>query len=214
MDTIHSRIRRFAAGVAALAGFVDAYGFMATHGFFVSFMSGNSTRLAVGIAEWSVLAAIPATIITAFIAGVAAGEGIGLRYPVRRARNVLLFTAGLLAIAAFAADIDVPLAFGVAGAMAMGSTNAIFSREDRLPVGLTYMTGTLVLIGQAIIQRVTRGVRSQIPLLFAHWLSLIVGGIAGVLAFDTFAHAAPWFAVASAALLALLAPRFVRPPRD
>lgn len=32
-------------------GYVDAVGFMMTGGFFVSFMSGNSTRLAVGLID-------------------------------------------------------------------------------------------------------------------------------------------------------------------
>ncbi|MGN6691323.1 MAG: DUF1275 family protein, partial [Sphingopyxis sp.] len=44
--------RRLAVGVAILAGFVDATGFVESGGFFVSFMTGNSTRLAVGAAEW------------------------------------------------------------------------------------------------------------------------------------------------------------------
>lgn len=42
-----------AIALAALAGYVDAIGFLRLGGFFVSFMSGNSTRLAVGIASRS-----------------------------------------------------------------------------------------------------------------------------------------------------------------
>ncbi len=47
------RIRLFAAGLSALAGFVDAIGFIKLGGYFVSFMSGNSTRLAVALAKAS-----------------------------------------------------------------------------------------------------------------------------------------------------------------
>ena len=43
-------IRLFAALLSGLAGFVDAIGFIKLGGFFVSFMSGNSTRLAVALA--------------------------------------------------------------------------------------------------------------------------------------------------------------------
>lgn len=40
-----------AIGLAAQAGFIDALGFLKLGGLFVSFMSGNSTRLGVGIAS-------------------------------------------------------------------------------------------------------------------------------------------------------------------
>ena len=206
MHSIHFRTRRFAAGVAALAGFVDAYGFLSTQGFFVSFMSGNSTRLAVGVGEWSAQVAIPAAIIASFIAGVVGGEWIGLRFDSARARNVLLLSAAWLAIAAAMAVFVGPLACGAASAIAMGATNTVFSREDRLPVGLTYMTGTLVLIGHAIVLRVMRGVHSRTRLLVAHWLALISGGVAGALAFRAIGHEAAWIAAAIAALLATAVP--------
>ena len=49
------------AQASALAGFVDAVAFIQSGGFFVSFMSGNSTRMAVGFvqnpgAAWTALA--------------------------------------------------------------------------------------------------------------------------------------------------------------
>ena len=47
-----------AVGVAILAGFVDAIGFVESGGFFVSFMTGNSTRLAVGVAEADAVGAV------------------------------------------------------------------------------------------------------------------------------------------------------------
>jgi len=42
-----ARTRLVATSLAALAGYVDAIGFLGRGSFFVSFMSGNSTRLAV-----------------------------------------------------------------------------------------------------------------------------------------------------------------------
>ena len=41
-----------------LAGFVDAVGFIASGGLFISFMSGNSTRLGIGLAEVTQFAAL------------------------------------------------------------------------------------------------------------------------------------------------------------
>ena len=40
-----------ACALSALAGYVDAIGFLHLGGLFVSFMSGNSTRMGVSLAE-------------------------------------------------------------------------------------------------------------------------------------------------------------------
>jgi len=40
-----------ACALSALAGYVDAIGFLHLGGLFVSFMSGNSTRLGVSLAD-------------------------------------------------------------------------------------------------------------------------------------------------------------------
>ena len=49
-----------AVTLSAVAGYVDAIGFLKLGGFFVSFMSGNSTRLGVGLAtaHWSAVATV------------------------------------------------------------------------------------------------------------------------------------------------------------
>ena len=61
----------FAAIVlAAAAGYVDAAGFLMTGGFFVSFMSGNSTRLGVGLFRGAGEALIAGGLIAAFVSGV------------------------------------------------------------------------------------------------------------------------------------------------
>ena len=62
-----------AVGLAALAGFVDAFGFLSADGYFVSFMSGNTTRLGVNFARDPALALVPALLILGFVAGVVWG---------------------------------------------------------------------------------------------------------------------------------------------
>ncbi|MET0229353.1 MAG: DUF1275 family protein, partial [Rhodanobacteraceae bacterium] len=44
-------MRAVAAALSWNAGYVDAVGYLSLGGFFVSFMSGNSTQLGVGIAQ-------------------------------------------------------------------------------------------------------------------------------------------------------------------
>lgn len=48
MTPYDKRAQALAIRLSALAGYVDAIGFIQPGGFFVSFMSGNSTRLGVG----------------------------------------------------------------------------------------------------------------------------------------------------------------------
>ena len=69
-----------ACALSALAGYVDAVGFLYLGGLFVSFMSGNSTRLGVSLAEghWS-NAAEAIGLIALFVTGAAAGSLIVLR---------------------------------------------------------------------------------------------------------------------------------------
>src|ERR1700748_3436736 len=60
-----ARVKFLATGLAALAGFVDATGFIKLGGFFVSVMSGNNTRLAVGLARQSQPAVIACGLVPA-----------------------------------------------------------------------------------------------------------------------------------------------------
>src|SRR5260370_7840837 len=68
-----------ASALSALAGYVDAIGFLHLGGLFVSFMSGNSTRMGVSLAEgqWS-HAAKALGLIALFVTGAAAGSLIVL----------------------------------------------------------------------------------------------------------------------------------------
>jgi uncharacterized membrane protein YoaK (UPF0700 family) len=67
-----------ACALSALAGYVDAIGFLHLGGLFVSFMSGNSTRMGVSLAEGHFQAAAEALgLIVLFVLGAAGGEPFG-----------------------------------------------------------------------------------------------------------------------------------------
>ena len=80
-----------ACALSALAGYVDGIGFLHLGGLFVSFMSGNSTRMGVSLAEahwWHAAEALG--LIVLFVAGAAAGSLIVLG---RRRRSPALAAA-------------------------------------------------------------------------------------------------------------------------
>lgn len=191
-----------AAAIAFVAGYVDAIGFVGFGGMFVSFMSGNSTRIGAGAATIDLRAVLlTASVIALFVIGVAVGQALGGTRDQVRQRRVLFIVSAALAIAALAAMFAGPFPAVLAAAFAMGAINTVFASSP-LPVGLTYMTGTLVKLGQSLGQR-WRGANSPAawPYL-VHWLALVSGALIGALAFSLWAFAALWMAAAALALLA------------
>ena len=204
MTRLESRARLFACLLSALAGFVDAIGFIRSGGFFVSFMSGNSTRLAVGVVEHLRDALMAGAIILSFVAGVIGGTLLGSRFEERRAGAVLLFIAALLGSAALSQAAG---AFAVAIALlafAMGAENAVFEREGEVRIGVTYMTGSLVRVGSGIagmlLGRGGNGWASYLLL----WLGFVAGAVAGALAYGSGNSTTLWAASAAALTLALI----------
>ncbi|RZJ97059.1 MAG: DUF1275 domain-containing protein [Brevundimonas sp.] len=193
-----------AATLSALAGYVDAVGFMTLGGFFVSFMSGNSTRLGVGLAtgEWR-QALIAAGLIGLFVVGVILGASIARRAGEGRRSVVLAAEALLLLTAAILCTTGRPAAGMVAVVLAMGVENAVFQRQGDVGVGLTYMTGTLVRIGQRITTALHGGPRwDWVPFLML-WVGLATGGALGAAVFLRFGAMALWPAVALVVSLAV-----------
>ncbi|WP_404369879.1 YoaK family protein [Sphingomonas sp. MMS24-J45] len=205
MKTFDRHDRLLAIGLSALAGYVDAVGFLATGGFFVSFMSGNSTRLGVGIGEWSVNVAIAAMLIGSFLIGVIVGSLVGRAAGHRHRAVVLVLLAALLAGAAVLGQFGAVWPAAVLMAAAMGAENIFFAEGTEVRVGLTYMTGRLVKIGQLIAAALAGGDRwAWVPHLVL-WSGLIVGGAAGAAAFLAMGGASLWIAVAAALGIAAIA---------
>src|ERR1700712_887782 len=90
-----------ACALSALAGYVDGIGFLYLGGLFVSFMSGNSTRMGVSLAEGHWRDAAQALgLIGLVVAGAALGGLIVLGRGANRQSRILLVEAMLLAAAA------------------------------------------------------------------------------------------------------------------
>lgn len=206
MQTLDSQRKRLAISLAALAGYVDAIGFLAGSGYFVSFMSGNTTRLAVDIATRPERAAIPALLIACFFIGVMAGALCGAG-DIRRKQMILAGVALLLAGGAAAGTLGSARAAAAGMALAMGALNNVFQREGEVAVGVTYMTGALVRTGQGLAARLRgeggRHWRDHAML----WTGLALGGIAGASAWQRVGVTAAWAACLWCAALAVLAGR-------
>lgn len=200
--------------LAAFAGIVDALAFSGLGGFFASFMSGNSTRFGVGLAHgWDFAAATAAALILAFVAGAMLGTIAGAAAtqrlgPGRRGEAVMGLVTLLLAIgAALSAFAPLTLAILLLAA-AMGAQNGVVAPEGEVRVGLTYMTGTLVRIGQRLARRLlgdraAPGLRRDLLL----WLGFVAGVTIGAVGWNWFGLAALWVAAALAALLTMLVAR-------
>jgi uncharacterized membrane protein YoaK (UPF0700 family) len=199
-------MKALAALLAALAGYVDAIGFLTLGGFFVSFMSGNSTRLGVGLAGRSAEAVAAASLIALFVAGVVAGSLLGHFAGRRRRPAVLALVALLLCAAAWAGTVAGPWGAGIAMALAMGAENAVFEKDGEVQIGLTYMTGTLVKLGQRLGGALLGGPSWAWAPYLLLWGGLALGAALGALAHAALGLAGLWIAAAVAAAAALLAP--------
>jgi uncharacterized membrane protein YoaK (UPF0700 family) len=84
--------------------------------------------------------------------------------------------------------------------LAMGLENAVFQIDGGAGLGLTYVTGALVKVGQLLATALTGGPRwAWLPNLLL-WVALVVGAMIGALAYQRFNLAAVWFAAAAASI--------------
>lgn len=193
-----------AIGFAALAGFVDAIGFIETGGLFVSFMSGNSTRLAIDLPDASMASVAAVSLIFLFVAGVTLNvllSGIAGSYRKAAAASIVSM---LLAAAATAQASDSRVATVALLCVSMGAANAVFQRNGDVSIGLTYMTGTLVKLGYRLADALRGGEAVAALPYLALWLSLVAGGVAGAFLHSRFPGISLWTGTGWAAALALV----------
>lgn len=205
--------RRLAFCLATLAGFVDAIGFLGSGGLFVSFMSGNSTRMAIGLAEASILTLAAATLIALFVAGVFLNMIATAKITVAHRKVVAISgVAALLLVAAICRTIGFDFASIGILCLAMGASNTIFRRDGEVSIGVTYMTGTLVKLGHRLADAALGGSRTAwIPYLLL-WLALVFGGILGAVSYAWSRDTSLWLAAAFAVALIPVTQRLTGSP--
>lgn len=187
-----------AMALAGLAGMVDAIGYIRLQHLFVSFMSGNSTQMAVAAGHGRFSEAAPILVlIVVFAAGAAGGQLIAHATGPRHLFAVLASVTLLLALTALYHTAPLPMV------MAMGGLNAAMHRAGDVSVSLTYVTGTLVKFGQGLGDFVAGKARGwgwaeqALP-----WIGLLAGGIIAAGAKQRAGDVVDWLPVGMAAVLA------------
>jgi uncharacterized membrane protein YoaK (UPF0700 family) len=163
----------------AIAGYVDANGFIALGHLFVSFMSGNSTQFAVRAVQgdWGE-AVLAGTIVALFLGGVVAGRLLATVCKTFGRPVVLIVEAAVLAvgIGGFGSKLlsSTPLV------LAMGIQNAAVRKSGEPKISVTYVTGTLVHLGEKFVDGILdSSLRwSWLPYL-SLWLAMVFGAAVG-----------------------------------
>jgi len=176
--------------LTGMAGYVDALGFVRLGGLYTSFMSGNTTQLAVLGAQVELHHMIlPAILILAFLTGSVLGSGLAILVPPRWATPAVLAYESLLILAGLGLGLQSP-ELGVAAffvALAMGSQNAVLAQVKGFRAGTPFVTGALFSLGQKIAQALTR---TGDPLGWlgdaSVWISLLFGAYLGARAYQQF----------------------------
>lgn len=204
LTSLDRRLRTAALSLAALAGAIDAMGFLMAGGYFVSFMSGNSTRLAVEALGGHGQPLVAAGLIGGFVGGVLLGElaGGSGKESGRTGRVLGLVALLLLAAAIFAGRLSgLALATMV---LAMGAANMALPQSGPARIGLTYMTGTLVRIGKGLADRLMGQPAPGLSADLTLWAALAAGAVAGAGGFALLGAGALWAPASAAAALALV----------
>lgn len=194
----------FTLALVALAGYVDAVGYLRFQGVFVSFMSGNTTSLGVAVAEENTSKLLElAGVIGLFVAGVVGGSLLHRRAGSWGNTLLLLVILNLLVLA-----YALPVAAIESLVLAMGVLNASVHQVGRVKVSLTFVTGTLVRFGTGLADWLSGQAPAQDWLWpTTLWLAFLAGALGGAAALRHLGGAALLGAAGLSLGLALVARR-------
>ncbi len=191
--------------LAALAGFVDALAFSSLGGFFVAFMSGNSTRLGAGLGSGTTGDAMVAgSLALSFVSGVILATVIVRATPGAYRHRVMAAVAALLAGGALVSEVRggaLPL---LPVAAAMGAAHVMLRRQEGAAAGATHFTETLVRMGERIADAMMGDPDrlGWLPHLLL-WFGFVAGAVLGAGSFVPLGLRALWIAAVAAAVVAL-----------
>lgn len=170
----------FSVGITALAGFIDSIGFLSLGGYFLSFMSGNTTKFGVSVGQGQATSGlICVAIILLFLVGVIVGALIGRRFESHSRSAVLLFVTLTLALSCLGVGMSNMNEWLGLTILGMGAINTAFDREVEGSFGFTFVSGALVRAGQRIAWAMLGDDRKAWMPYLLLWLGLTAGAVLG-----------------------------------
>ncbi|WP_292988942.1 YoaK family protein [Mycobacterium sp.] len=178
---------RLAYLLAVLAGVLGATAFTHSAGYFVTFMTGNAQRAVLGYFRDDVVLSITAgLLLLSFVAGVVVASICRRHFWVAHPHGPTMLTTFSLLAATFVdvfdegwteSQLDFPpimlLTFGI------GALNTSFVKDGEVSVPLSYVTGTLVKMGQGIERHIAGGSLADWFGYFLLWGGFVFGATFG-----------------------------------
>lgn len=173
--------------LAVLAGVLGATAFTHSAGYFVTFMTGNAQRAVLGYFRDDVWLSVTAgLLLVCFLVGVVVASVCRRHFWVDHPHGATVLTTFSL-VAATALDIVIggwegsqldflPIMLVVFG---VGSLNTSFVKDGEVSVPLSYVTGTLVKMGQGIERHIAGGQAADWLGYFMLLASFILGATVG-----------------------------------
>jgi uncharacterized membrane protein YoaK (UPF0700 family) len=214
-----------AAMLSSIAGISDAIGFSQT-GEFVSFMSGNSTRMAISLSNGDITRGYRLlAVIALFVFGNTVGVIIARISGQYKRVVLMLYVTVLLALAAALPAVSaVPDRLGLENLpgfphiapqemtlpslviliFAMAGLNSIVESIAGVGLSLTFVTGALAKLGRGLGNFIMGERRLDWLLQLGPWLGLVVGALVGNRLDNRFGRDALWLPSALSALIAVV----------
>ncbi|MGO9508422.1 MAG: YoaK family protein [Mycobacterium sp.] len=173
--------------LAVLAGILGATAYTHSSGYFVTFMTGNAQRAVLGVFRNDVALSISAgVLILCFVAGVVVASVCRRHFWTAHPHGPTVLTTVSLVAATLLDVLDegweenmldfAPIMLVVFG---VGALNTSFVKDGEVSVPLSYVTGTLVKMGQGIERHIAGGTAADWLGYFLLCASFMLGAAVG-----------------------------------
>lgn len=170
---------QLAAMLAALAGFINAVGFLTFGDVFMASPEANTTVLGASLPGNLAIAQFAAGLLASFVGGVVVATLITHRSGRYRRTTVLLCTVVALIGAYLAFRSNVEIIPAVLLAMAMGAVHCLFEKDDPDLQEAMSPSAQIVRFGEALAGGRNGVSHRQLGLHASFWLAFLIGGLAG-----------------------------------